>query len=46
MDRKQFYKSKQWESFRKVIIEQRTDPDGTYTLKVTVSNGVAIYSWE
>lgn len=28
MTREQFYKSKQWESFRKVIIEQRTDPDG------------------
>lgn len=23
-----FYKSKKWEAFRKVIIEQRTDPDG------------------
>ena len=23
-----FYKSKQWESFRQLIIEQRTDPDG------------------
>ena len=28
MNRQQFYKSKQWESFRKVIIEQRADPDG------------------
>lgn len=26
--REQFYKSKQWEAFRKVIIEQRTDADG------------------
>lgn len=26
--RQQFYKSKQWEDFRKVIIEQRTDQDG------------------
>lgn len=23
-----FYKSKKWEAFRKVVIEQRTDPDG------------------
>ena len=28
MDRKTFYKSKQWEAFRQVIIDQRTDPDG------------------
>lgn len=28
MNREQFYKSKQWEAFRKVIIEERTDPDG------------------
>lgn len=26
--RQQFYKSKTWESFRKVIINSRTDPDG------------------
>lgn len=26
--RKEFYKSKKWEAFRKVIIEQRTDADG------------------
>ena len=26
--REQFYKSKKWESFRKVIIQQRTDQDG------------------
>ena len=26
--REQFYKSKQWEAFRKVIIEQRIDADG------------------
>lgn len=26
--RQQFYKSKQWEDFRKIIIEQRTAPDG------------------
>lgn len=26
--REQFYKSKQWEAFRRVIISQRTDPDG------------------
>ena len=26
--REQFYKSKQWEAFRKVIIAERTDPDG------------------
>lgn len=26
--REQFYKSKAWTNFRKVIIEQRTDPDG------------------
>lgn len=28
MNRQQFYKSDKWESFRKVIIDQRTDPDG------------------
>lgn len=28
MDQQQFYKSKAWETFRKVIIEQRTDADG------------------
>ena len=28
MTREQFYKSKQWEAFRKVIIEERTDQDG------------------
>jgi len=28
MTREQFYKSKPWETFRKVIIEQRTDTDG------------------
>lgn len=28
LTREQFYKSKKWESFRKVIIEQRTDADG------------------
>lgn len=28
MNQQQFYKSKAWESFRKVIIEQSTDPDG------------------
>ena len=28
MDLNKFYRSKQWEAFRKVIIEQRTDPDG------------------
>ncbi len=27
MTREQFYKSKQWEAFRKVIIEERTDQD-------------------
>ncbi len=26
--REQFYKSKQWETFRKIIIDSRTDPDG------------------
>ena len=26
--REQFYRSKEWEAFRKVIIEDRTDPDG------------------
>ena len=28
MTREQFYKSKQWEAFRKVIIADRSDPDG------------------
>lgn len=28
INRKQFYKSKQWEDFRKIIIEERTQPDG------------------
>jgi len=28
LTREQFYKSKQWEDFRKVVIEQRTDADG------------------
>lgn len=28
MTRQQFYKSKQWEAFRQVIISDRTDPDG------------------
>ena len=28
MNREQFYKSKQWEAFRKVIIAERTDEDG------------------
>ena len=28
MTREQFYKSKQWESFRKVIIADRSDADG------------------
>jgi hypothetical protein len=28
MNREQFYKSKQWESFRQVIIAERTDQDG------------------
>lgn len=28
MDREQFYKSKRWEKFRRVIIEQSTDTDG------------------
>lgn len=28
MNREQFYKSKQWESFRKVIINERTNEDG------------------
>lgn len=28
MNQKQFYKSKQWEAFRKVIIAERTDADG------------------
>ena len=28
MNRQQFYKSKQWEAFRKVIIDQRTDQNG------------------
>ncbi len=28
MTREQFYKSKQWESFRSVVINQRVDPDG------------------
>lgn len=28
LTRQQFYKSKQWEDFRKVIIEERTDADG------------------
>lgn len=28
MNRQQFYKSKKWEAFRKVIIEDRTDADG------------------
>lgn len=28
MDRQQFYKSRKWESFRRYIINQRTEPDG------------------
>lgn len=28
MNREQFYKSKQWETFRQVVIDERTDEDG------------------
>lgn len=45
LTREQFYKSKQWESFRKVIIEQRTETDGTYVLKATVSSSGVTYAW-
>ena len=43
--RQQFYKSKQWESFRRVIVNERTNEDGFVVRTATLKAVDGVIEW-